>query len=196
MEQKTPRRSVCILRRLLVYLLLFIVALVAGAAAWLYWRTHACLPQLDGTAVVPGLKARVEVRRDARGVPHIRAQSLDDLLFAQGYVTAQDRLWQMDLSRRLAHGDLSEIFGERALKLDIENRTLGFRQASERAVGELSPDSRLMLEAYTRGVNAFISTHQDRLPVEFLMLRYRPRPWQEKDSIAVALNMAKTLNTS
>jgi penicillin amidase len=196
MEQKTPCRSVRILRRVIVCLILFIIALVAGAAAWLYWRTHVCLPQLDGTAPVPGLKARVEVRRDARGVPHIRAQSLDDLLFAQGYVTAQDRLWQMDLSRRLAHGDLSEIFGERALRLDIENRTLGFRQASERAVGELNSHSRLMLEAYTRGVNAFISTHQDRLPVEFLTLRYRPRPWQEKDSIAVALNMAKTLNTS
>jgi penicillin amidase len=196
MEQKTPCRFVRILRRVIVSLLLFVVALISGAAAWLYWRTHVCLAQLDGTALVPGLKARVEVRRDARGVPHIRAQCLDDLLFAQGYVTAQDRLWQMDLSRRLAYGDLSEIFGERALKLDIENRTLGFRQASERAVGELTPDSRLMLEAYTRGVNAFISTHQDRLPVEFLMLRYRPRPWQEKDSIAVALNMAKTLNTS
>ena len=196
MEQKTPRRFVCALRRALVCLLVSIVALVAGAAAWLYWRTHVCLPQLDGTARVPGLKARVEVRRDARGVPHIRAQSLDDLLFAQGYVTAQDRLWQMDLNRRLAYGELSEIFGERALKLDIENRTLGFRQASERAVGELSPESRSMLEAYTRGVNAFISTHQDRLPIEFLMLRYRPRPWQEKDCVSVALNLAKTLNTS
>jgi penicillin amidase len=196
MEQKTPRRFVCALRRALVYLLIFFLALVAGAAAWLYWRTHVCLPQLDGTVQVPELKARVQVRRDAQGVPHIRAQSLDDLLFAQGYVTAQDRLWQMDLSRRLAYGELSEIFGQRALKLDIENRTLGFRQASERAVGELSPESRSMLEAYTRGVNAFISTHQDRLPIEFLMLRYRPRPWQAKDSFAVALNMAKTLNTS
>ncbi len=196
MEQKTPRRSVRILRRALVYLLVFIVALVAVVAAWLYWRTHVCLPQLDGTARVPGLKARVEVWRDGRGVPHLHAQSLDDLLLAQGYVTAQDRLWQMDLSRRLAHGELSEIFGERALKLDIENRALGFRQASERAVGELDAESRQMLEAYAHGVNAFISTHQDRLPIEFLMLRYRPRPWQEKDSFALALNMAKTLSTS
>jgi penicillin amidase len=196
MEQKTPRRSVRILRRALVYLFAFLVALVAVGAAWLYWQTHVCLPQLDGTARVPGLKARVEVWRDGRGVPHLRAQSGEDLLFAQGYVTAQDRLWQMDLTRRLAHGELSEIFGERALKLDIENRTLGFRQASERALGELDPGSRQMLEAYARGVNAFISTHQGRLPIEFLLLRYRPRPWQEKDSFAVAWNMAKTLNTS
>ena len=196
MEQKTPRRSVRILRRALVYLFAFLVALVAVGAAWLYWQTHVCLPQLDGTAQVPGLKARVEVWRDGRGVPHLRAPSGEDLLFAQGYVTAQDRLWQMDLTRRLAHGELSEIFGERTLKLDIENRTLGFRQASERALGELDPGSRQMLEAYARGVNAFISTHQGRLPIEFLLLRYRPRPWQEKDSFAGAWNMAKTLNTS
>ena len=196
MEQKTPRRPAHILRRALVYLFVCLVALVAVGAAWLYWQTHVCLPQLDGTARVPGLKARVEVWRDGRGVPHLRAPSGEDLLFAQGYVTAQDRLWQMDLTRRLAHGELSEIFGERTLKLDIENRTLGFRQASERALGELDPGSRQMLEAYARGVNAFISTHQGRLPIEFLLLRYRPRPWQEKDSFAVAWNMAKTLNTS
>jgi len=196
MEQKTPRRFVRVLRRVLACLAVLIFALVVVAAAWLYWRIHTCLPQLDGTAQAPGLKARVEVWRDARGVPHIRAQSVEDLLFAQGYVTAQDRLWQMDLSRRLAHGELSEIFGGRALKLDVENRTLGLRQASEQAVGTLDAGSRQMLAAYTQGVNAFISTHQDRLPIEFLMLRYRPRPWQERDSIAVALNMAKTLNTS
>jgi len=196
MGQKTPRRFLRVFRRVLACLVVLIFALVAVAAAWLYWRIHICLPQLDGTAQVRGLKTRVEILRDARGVPHIRAQSLEDLLFAQGYVTAQDRLWQMDLSRRLAHGELAEIFGERALKLDIENRTLGFRQASERAARELDAEFRQMLEAYTRGVNNFISTHQDRLPIEFRLLRYRPRPWQETDSFAVALNMAKTLNTS
>jgi penicillin amidase len=174
----------------------FIVGLLASATAWLYWRTHICLPQLDGAVQVPGLKARVEILRDPRGVPHVRAQSLEDVFVAQGYVTAQDRLWQMDLSRRLAYGELAEIFGQRALKLDIENRTLGFRQTSERAAEDLDAGSRRMLEAYARGVNAFIAAHQDRLPIEFLLLRYRPRPWQERDSFAVALNMAKTLNTS
>jgi len=196
MEQRTFRRLARIFAKAVVYFAVVVLVCAAGLAAWLYWRTHICLAQLDGVVQLAGLQARVEIWRDARGIPHIRAQSLDDLFFAQGYVTAQDRLWQMDLSRRLARGELSEIFGERTLRFDIENRTLGFRQACERARGELDAASRQMLTAYVRGVNAFISTHQDRLPIEFLMLRYRPRPWTEADSIAVALNMAKTLNTS
>jgi penicillin amidase len=167
-----------------------------GAATWAYWRVRACLPQLEETVRLSGLAGRVKVLRDGHGVPHIRAQSLEDLLFAQGYVTAQDRLWQMDLSRRLAQGELAEIFGEPALKIDIENRTLGLRQACDRAVSELDPDSKRRLASYARGVNAFISTHQNRLPIEFLILRYQPRPWREVDSFAVAINMAKMLNTS
>lgn len=195
-QQKAPRRWVRILRRTLISIVGIALVLVGGSAVWLYWRAHASLPQLEGTVHVPGLAARVEVLRDAQGVPHLRAQSLDDLLFAQGYVTAQDRLWQMDLSRRLAEGELSEIFGERTLTFDIENRTLGFRQVCERAVEELDPDSRKMLSAYARGVNAFISTHTSRLPDEFFLLRYQPHLWREIDSFAVALNMAKVLNTT
>jgi penicillin amidase len=177
-------------------LVVLALVLAGGGAAWLYWRARACLPQVDGTLKVAGLKGQVEVWRDAYGVPHLRAASAEDLLFAQGYVTAQDRLWQMDLSRRLAHGELAEIFGERALKLDIESRTLGFPQACERAVTELDAGSRQMLAAYTRGINAFISGHQDRLPIEFLLLRYRPRPWSAADSFSVALNMASRLSHS
>ena len=173
---------------------LIILALAVGG--WLYWRIHACLPQLDGRLAVAGVENKVEVLRDARGVPHLKASSLDDLMFAEGYVTAQDRLWQMDLSRRLARGELSEIFGKRTLQVDIENRRLGFPEAAERGIQELDPESRQVLAAYTRGVNAFISTHLGRLPIEFLILHYPPRPWREADSIGVALNMAKSLNTS
>lgn len=175
-----------------------VVALVlaGGAAWWAYSQCRKALPQLEGTIAVPGLQGRVEVRRDARGVPHLRAGSLEDLLFAQGYVTAQDRLWQMDLNRRLAFGELAEIFGESALSFDIENRTLGLRQAAERAVNEMDSDSQRLLAAYARGVNAFITTHTDRLPIEFRLLRYQPRPWQEIDCFGVALNMSKSLNAS
>ena len=193
---QTPPQAGRTLRQWLLAVLTVTLALAAAAATWAYWRARACLPQLEGTVRISGLADRVEVWRDAHGVPHIRAQSPEDLLFAQGYVTAQDRLWQMDLSRRLARGELAEIFGEGALKIDIENRTLGLRQACERAVSELNPDSQQMLASYARGVNAFISTHQDRLPIEFLILRYQPQPWQEVDSFAVAINMAKMLNTS
>jgi penicillin amidase len=132
----------------------------------------------------------VEVLRDARGVPHIRAQSIADALFAQGYVTAQDRLWQMDLSRRNAEGELSEIFGDRTLRMDIESRTLGFPQVAASALADISPDEHRLLASYTRGVNAFIESHRDRLPLEFLALRYEPRPWREADSVAVGLNLS------
>jgi len=185
-----------LLERLIISILILLLFIIAGGGGWLYWRARACLPQLDGTVQVAGLSAPVEVLRDARGVPHLRASSLDDLFFAQGYVTAQDRLWQMDLSRRLAEGELSEVFGERTQRIDIENRTLGFRQASERALAELSPEARAPLTAYANGVNAFIAGHQGRLPIEFLLLQYRPRPWREVDSLGVALNMAKTLSTT
>ncbi|MBZ5513538.1 MAG: penicillin acylase family protein [Acidobacteriia bacterium] len=185
-----------ILRKSLLTVVAAILGLLVAAVAWAYWRAHACLPQLEGTIQLPGLSARVEILRDARGVPHLRAQSFDDLLFAQGYVTAQDRLWQMDLSRRLAQGELAEILGERALRLDVENRTLGLRQMCERAIAEFDPESRQMLTSYVRGVNAFISTHRNLLPIEFLILRYQPRPWREVDSFAVAANMWKVLSTS
>jgi penicillin amidase len=193
-----------ILKRTIIGILILLLLMVVGGGGWLYWRARACLPQLDGTVQVApditapaaGLSAPVEVLRDARGVPHLRASSLEDLFFAQGYVTAQDRLWQMDLSRRLAEGELSEVFGERTQRMDIENRTLGFRQVSERALAELSPEARAPLTAYANGVNAFIAGHQGRLPIEFLLLQYQPRPWREADSLGVALNMAKTLSTT
>ena len=185
-----------IIKRLIISFLILLLLFIAGAGGWLYWRVHASLSQLDGTIQIAGLSAPVEILRDARGVPHLRASSLQDLFFAQGYVTAQDRLWQMDLSRRLAEGELSEVFGERTLRLDLENRTLGFRQVSERALAELSPEGHAQLTAYANGVNAFIASHKHRLPIEFQLVNYQPRPWREIDSLGVALNMAKTLNTT
>ncbi len=169
---------------------------LATVGGWVYWRVHACLPRLDGTIRIQGLQGKVEVLRDAQGVPHIRAASLDDLMFAQGYVTAQDRLWQMDLSRRIAQGRLSELFSSPTLHSDIENRTLGMKQAAERGVEELDPEEQNLLLDYARGVNAFVQTHQNHLPIEFMVLHYYPEPWRESDSLEVALNMARLLNTS
>ena len=195
-QQRSSRGTRSTFFRALVSGLIVILLIAGSLAAWLRWRAHACLPQLDGAIQVAGLEAPVEVSRDARGVPHIRARSLEDAVLAQGYVTAQDRLWQMDLSRRLAQGELSEILGKRTLDLDIESRKLGLSQAADRAVRELDRQSREVLAAYARGVNAFIAGHKDRLPIEFPLLHYRPRAWREADSIGVALNMAKRLNTS
>jgi penicillin amidase len=182
------------LRRVPVLVFIALLLTVVGGGSWIRWRLHASLPTLDGAISIPGLSARVEVWRDPRGVPHIRAQSVADALFAQGYATAQDRLWQMDLSRRNAEGELSEIFGDRTLRLDIESRTLGFPQVAASALADVSPDERRLLDAYTRGVNAFIESHHDRLPLEFLLLRYQPQPWRAIDSVAVALNLATALS--
>lgn len=175
---------------------LFVVTLLvaAGAGIWLYWRVHSCLPQLDGTLKVDGLSAPVTVLRDARGVPHLRAQSVEDAVFAQGYVTAQDRLWQMDLNRLHAEGRLSEIFGDRTLRLDIESRTLGLPRLAEQGLADLDPGARALLASYTRGVNTFIESHRDRLPLEFQLLRYQPQPWRDIDCVAVVLNLSSTLS--
>src|SRR5947208_8188373 len=177
---------------------LIILALLgaAGAATWFYLKERANLPQLDGSVALAGLAAPVAVLRDARGVPHIYSNSLEDVAMAQGYVTASDRLWQMEFSRRLGRGELSEIVGRAALDVDIETRRLGTRQAAERAVAELDPDSSRVFAAYARGVNAYIASHQGRLPIEFALLGIKPRPWEEADSLQVALNMARNLGTS
>ncbi len=184
------------MRRVGLSVLIAVLALAAALGAWVYWRIHVCLPRLDGTIQLEGLRGKVQVLRDSHGVPHIKAESLEDLVFAQGYVTAQDRLWQMDLSRRIAQGRLSELFGPRTLHSDIMNRTLGLKQAAERGVDELDPEDQKLLRDYARGVNEFIRTHQSRLPMEFLLLRYHPGAWRESDSLEVALNMARLLNTS
>jgi penicillin amidase len=178
------------IKRLSLAIVIVLLLVLVGGGVWVRTRTRASLPVLDGAVSAPGLAAQVKVLRDAHGVPHIRAQSIADALFAQGYVTAQDRLWQMDLSRRRAEGELSEIFGDRTLRMDIESRTLGFPQVIASALADLSPDEHRLLAAYTGGVNAFMESHRDRLPLEFLAMRYEPRPWREADSVAVALNLS------
>ena len=172
-------------------LLLFGIAILL---AW--WVVQRALPTLDGSVSVPALKEGVIVDRDQWGRPWIRAKSVEDLVTAQGYVTAQDRLWQMDLLRRAAGGDLSEIFGEIALDVDKENRTLGMRVAAERANADSSPEIRGLLDAYARGVNEYIQERAKRLPLEFLALGYKPRPWTPADTYLIALYMNKTLTST
>jgi penicillin G amidase len=173
---------------------LLLLAGIATLAGW--WIVRRSLPTLDGQEAVRGLKEGVIVDRDQWGRPWIRAKSTDDLVMAQGYVMAQDRLWQMDLLRRAAAGDLSEIVGPVALKFDEENRTLGMRAAAERAAAESSPEIRGLLESYARGVNQYIAERQKRLPVEFSLLRYKPRPWTPTDTYLVSLYMWKTLTST
>jgi penicillin G amidase len=186
------RRSTGI--RILLWLLLVLALLVAGVVAFAYFIARSALPQLDGSLQVKGLSAAVKVTRDSHGVPAIEAASLEDLFLAQGYVAAQDRLWQMDIMRRFAAGELSEILGEETLKIDREQRILGLRAAARKSLQTASPRDRSYFDAYARGVNEFIETRGSTLPIEFRILKYRPKPWQPEDSIVIANQMVKDLN--
>jgi len=178
-----------------VSLLALVVVAVGVGVLWLRASEKAALPVLDGDLRASGLTAPVTVRRDAHGVPHIAAANEDDLFMAQGYVTAQDRLWQMDLFRRNANGELAELFGSAAVKHDKMQRVFQFRNIARRVYGNLSADDRRRLDDYARGVNAFIDQHQDTLPAEFKLLMYRPHPWSGPDSISIGLMMVETLDT-
>ncbi|MGC2465356.1 MAG: penicillin acylase family protein, partial [Candidatus Acidiferrum sp.] len=171
--------------------ILAIIAIVAGVVAWRF--IYRPLPQLDGSISLPGLQQEVTVGRDDLGVPHIRASSLEDAVEAQGYVMAQDRLWQLDLLRRASRGQLSEIVGPLALKSDRQFRTFGFSRAAERDFAAMDQDSRSLMLAYARGVNRFIDQHQKSLPLEFSLLNYKPQPWQPTDSLVIAGYMYQTL---
>ena len=141
------------------------------------------LPRQKGDVHLQGLHEPVEVITDRYGVPHIYTQNEDDLFYAQGYVHAQERLWQMELNRRIGAGRLSEIFGEIAIEADRFARRLGMHRASAAAVEHLPAHSRRVLEAYTRGVNAFIEQNRRKLPLEFTILRFKPEPWQMAHSV-------------
>ena len=180
--------------RIFLWLLLIVILLASGVIAYAYFIARAALPQLDGSIKANGLAAAVKVTRDSHGVPAIEAATLDDLFFAQGYVTAQDRLWQMDIMRRFGSGELSEILGEDTLKIDREQRILGLRAAARKSLQMASTRDRSYFEAYARGVNAFIESHGNGLPLEFRILKYRPKPWQAEDSIVIANQMVKDLN--
>lgn len=150
------------------------------------------LTKTRGALRLTGLTAPVEVIRDRWGAPHLYGQSIHDVLFAQGFVHAQDRLWQMEFNRRLAAGRLSEVLGPATAPTDCWLRILGLRRAAEAGLELLRADVRAELDAYVAGVNAFIA--RGKLPIEFTLLRYRPEPWTIVDSLAWAKVMAWTLS--
>jgi penicillin amidase len=181
--------------RIITAINLAIAFLLGLAVVLVYWFAWRPLPQRSGI-IEAGVSRPVTVRFDALGEPHIHAESLDDALFVQGYVTAQDRLWQMDGLRRAASGELAEIVGTQALPSDRDSRRMRMRRSAEAAYLNLPPQDRAVIAAYTRGVNAFLSSHWNNLPVEFTLLRYQPRPWSAVDSILVALYMFRDLTNT
>jgi penicillin amidase len=180
--------------RILLWIGFAVIIILACVAGYAYFAARSALPQLDGRVQIRGISGPVTVTRDAHGVPTIDASTLEDVFFAQGYITAQDRLWQMDIMRRFASGELSEILGEGTLQVDREQRILGLRAAANKSLGMASPRDRSFFEAYARGVNSYISSHGSRLPIEFRILKYAPKPWQQEDSIVIANQMVKDLN--
>src|ERR1700690_2546283 len=175
---------------------LVLMLIAAVALTWLFTIARSVLPDLDGAVPVAGISAPVTVNRDKHGVPTLEAATLSDLFFAQGYITAQDRLFQMDLLRRAAAGELSEIVGDVALKHDRQQRILGIRATAEKGLLAATPEDREQFAAYARGVNAYLRTHRNHLPLEFRVLGYSPRPWTEKDFLMIAYQMVETLSTN
>ncbi|CAM3855988.1 penicillin acylase family protein [Deinococcus frigens] len=172
----------------LLWLLLFVLVAVLGVV---WWARAMSVPQVSGDVTSSGLTTPVSVTRDAWGVPHIRAQSDEDAVYALGFVHWQDRAWQMDFQRRVVAGRLAEVLGEPALAQDKFLRTWGFQQAAESILPALSGRSRRLVSAYTAGVNA--AMQQGKVAPEFRILGYTPAPWQEVDSVSWSKLMAYDL---
>jgi len=147
------------------------------AAGMLARRATSVLSQTSGRLELDGLQKPVEVIRDRWGVPHIYAETTEDLFFAQGFVAAQDRLWQMELWRRTGEGKLAEILGAKAIERDKFARLMRYRGDMNAEWNSYAADARQIIEAFVRGVNAFIRTSANRLPIEFQLAGIRPEPW-------------------
>jgi penicillin G amidase len=179
----------------LVNVSIAVLAVLLSAAV--YWYAFRPLPKTSGEITAP-ISGFATVKRDARGVPHIEASSWQDAIFLQGYVTAQDRLWQMDGLRRYSAGQLAEIFGPALLPTDQRSRRMRIRAIGEADVRHLSPAERAVVVEYARGVNYFIDTHRGNYSLEFSLPghAYNPRPWSAVDSVLVGLAMFRDLTDS
>ncbi|MET4729773.1 penicillin amidase [Lysobacter enzymogenes] len=175
------------------------ICLPLAVAGWFgYSQLRASLPQTGGDVAVRGLKAKVSIARDDNGVPYVRAASDMDAYFALGYLHAQDRLWQLEVARRLAQGRLSEVLGRKALPEDVWMRTLDLYGSARSAWPALSEPARASLQAYADGINAYLGEKRT-LPPEFLLLGVEPQPWQPIDSLAwfkvFSLNQSDSMRT-
>lgn len=171
--------------RLLISGLLLLTVILASGSFTVPERKNRPSPQYDGSVMLPGLTDSVTVYRDEKGMPHIYASCEHDLYMATGYIAAQERLWQMDLIRRSAAGRLAEIFGKSFIEADVFTRCLQIYETSKGMLGDENPAIVRCLQAYTDGVNAFISQAGRRLPLEFRLLSYNPEPWSNEDIVSI-----------
>jgi penicillin amidase len=179
------------------YAALLLAALLVLVAASFFWYRSAGQPQISGKLQMTGLQDPVDIVRDAEGIPHIYAKSAHDAYFALGVAHAQDRLWQMEMNRRVAAGRVAEVLGPAALDTDRFLRTLGIRRNAEAIVRNLAPDARSALDAYAEGVNRYLEQRSGPLPPEFLLTGApKPAPWEPADSIAWQTMMAWDLSAN
>lgn len=172
---------------------LILLTFAAGAAGYV-WLLQG-LPTIDGERMVSGLDRPVEIVRDQHAIPHINGQTFTDVIFAQGYAHAQDRLWQMEFQRRVGAGRLAEVVGADGLSTDRFMRLLGFYRQAEASIAHLSEETLAWLNAYADGVNAFLSQREGPLPPEFLLLGHQVvEPWKPADSIVWIKMMALDLS--
>lgn len=157
-----------------------LLVLLLTSAAWLTWRS---LPVTEGTITLAGPDAPIEIGRDSHGIPYISAKSEGDASFALGYVHAQDRLFQMDFMRRLGAGRLAEVLGAQGLGSDKFMRTLGLYRHAEANLAVLTPETKMVLQRYADGVNAWLANRRRPLPPEFQVLMYVPEAWTPADSL-------------
>ncbi len=182
--------------RLLKALAKIVVTLVVLAAAAGFYLFYRAAPAYSGKAVLPGLTAETRVWRDAYAVPHIFAPSLDDAMRALGYIHAGERLYQMEMQRRAGQGRLAEIAGPDLVGVDRFIRTLDFYSLAESSFKALSPWAQARLQAYADGVNAFLETHKNALPPEFLILGDKPEPWKPADTLVWGKLMSLNLSVN
>jgi penicillin G amidase len=176
----------------IVFMVLIPEIIVLGVGGPLYWLAKRAEPSYSGTIALAGLAHPVEVRFGPHAVPTIAASDLRDLVFAQGYVTASERMWQMDLLRRLGGGRLAELFGPEAAKVDRFFRTVGLPFEARRALAAMADTDRALLDAYAAGVNAYRDSARGRRPLEYLISGLEPAPWQPEDSLVIGAYMAWT----
>lgn len=174
---------------------LVLIILIVSTILFLRSVGTSSLPKEDGTEDIKGIGGLVKIERDSSGIPYIYANSDSDAYFALGFVHAQDRLFQMEMYRRVGEGRLSEIFGSSTIDIDRLFRTLRFNEMAESLLVSISPESRNILRWYSSGVNAYIKTAK-ALPVEFAFLKFHPDEWRPPDCIVVARLMAWELNLS
>jgi len=175
---------------------LVVVLVLAALVAAIWWVRFQAVPPTRGTFVLPGLSAPVEITRDRFGVPHLRARTAADACAALGYCHAQDRLFQLELNRRVASGRLAEMLGAPAVDADRFLRRIGLRRAAEAELAQCYPEERALLEAYARGVNAAADALRDRRPLELRLLKTAFEPWTAVDTLAWGKVMALNLATN